>query len=112
MGIIGPSSTPPTRPSSTSIPTRNNIHGSSPRLRSDTLTAAEKTSFFGSGGGGSSGQENNARQYTIMPKKKYVSEIFNFCMYGLGYMGICENAWENPNLCYLLIHAYHVYILI
>ena len=75
MGIIGPSSTPPTRPSSTSIPTRNNIHGSSPRLRSDTLTAAEKTSFFGSGGGSSRGLENNARQYTIMPKKKYVSEI-------------------------------------
>lgn len=73
--MIGPS-TPvtPTRPSTAHRTSTRNIHGS-PRLRSDTLTAAKKTSFFGSGGGGGSGQEIS-RQYTIMPKKKFVSEIF------------------------------------
>ena len=69
--MIGPST--PTRPSTAPRTSTRNIHGS-PRLRSDTLIAAEKTSFFGSGGGGGSGQEIS-RQYTIMPKKKFVSEI-------------------------------------
>ena len=67
--MIGPS-TPTTRPSTAPRTSTRNIHGS-PRLRSDTLTAAEKTSFFGSGCSG----QVISRQYTIMPKKKFVSEI-------------------------------------
>lgn len=78
--MIGPS-TPvtPTRPA----PPRN-IHGS-PRLRSDTLQAAEKTSFFGSGGGS---DQEISRQYTIMPKKKFVSEIFFRDVDGDGFLSI------------------------